>query len=44
VRALVSLGYSDADAERAIRSVLGGGADAAPAELVKKALASLQGR
>jgi Holliday junction DNA helicase RuvA len=44
VRALVSLGYSDADAERAIRSVLGGGADAAPAELVKKALAALQGR
>jgi len=44
VRALVSLGYSDSDAERAVRSVVGSGAEAAPAELVRKALAALQGR
>lgn len=44
VRALVSLGYSDSDAERAVRSVMAHAADAAPAELVKKALAALQGR
>jgi Holliday junction DNA helicase RuvA len=44
VRALVSLGYSDADAERAIRTVLDNAGEAGPAELVKKALASLQGR
>ena len=44
VRALVSLGYSDAEAERAIRGVLEKSGDAAPAELIKRALASLQGR
>lgn len=44
VRALVSLGYGDADAERAVRSVIGKNGDAAPAEIVKKALAALQGR
>jgi Holliday junction resolvasome RuvABC DNA-binding subunit len=44
VRALVSLGYADVDAERAVRSVLGAAGDAGPAELVKRALASLQGR
>src|SRR5262245_57851182 len=44
VRALVSLGYADADAERAVRAVIGKDGDAAPAELIKRALASLQGR
>jgi Holliday junction DNA helicase RuvA len=44
VRALVSLGYADADAERAVRSALDKGGEAAPAELIKRALASLQGR
>jgi Holliday junction DNA helicase RuvA len=44
VRALVSLGYSDNDAERAVRTVVGSNGDAAPAEVVKKALAVLQGR
>jgi Holliday junction DNA helicase RuvA len=44
VRALVSLGYSDTDADRAVRSVVEKNGDAAPAEIVKKALAALQGR
>jgi Holliday junction DNA helicase RuvA len=44
VRALVSLGYSEGDAERAVRSAIEKGADAGPAELIKRALAALQGR
>lgn len=44
VRALVSLGYSDADADRAVRSVVGNNGESAPAEVIKKALAALQGR
>lgn len=44
VRALVSLGYADVDAERAVRSVVSAAGDGSPAELVKRALASLQGR
>lgn len=44
VRALVSLGYSDTDAERAVRGALEKGGDAGPAELIKRALATLQGR
>ena len=44
VRALVSLGYADADADRAVRGVIEKNGDAAPAEIVKKALAALQGR
>ncbi|HKS06654.1 MAG TPA: Holliday junction branch migration protein RuvA [Gemmatimonadaceae bacterium] len=44
VRALVSLGYSDSDADRAVRSVVEKNGNAAPAEIVKKALAALQGR
>ena len=44
VRALVSLGYSDTDADRAVRGVVEKNGDAAPAEIVKKALAALQGR
>lgn len=44
VRALVSLGYSDQEAERAVRGVLESGGDAPPAELVRRALASLHAR
>lgn len=44
VRALVSLGYAEADATRAVRAVVGDGSEMSPAELIKKALASLQGR
>ena len=44
VRALVSLGYSEAEADRAVRSVLDRAANAGSAELVKLALAALQGR
>jgi Holliday junction DNA helicase RuvA len=44
VRALVALGYSEPDAERAIRTALEGGADPAPADLIRRALAALQGR
>jgi Holliday junction DNA helicase RuvA len=44
VRALVALGYSDADAERAVRTALEVSKDSGPADLIKRALASLQGR
>lgn len=44
VRALVSLGYSENDAERAVRGVLDAAGGAGSAELVKRALAALQGR
>jgi holliday junction DNA helicase RuvA len=44
VRALVSLGYSDADAERAVRGAIEKAGHAAPPELIKRALATLQGR
>jgi Holliday junction DNA helicase RuvA len=44
VRALVALGYSEPDAERAVRAALEGGADLAPADLIRRALAALQGR
>ena len=44
VRALVALGYSDADAERAVRGAIEKGGDAGPAEVIKRALAALQGR
>jgi Holliday junction DNA helicase RuvA len=44
VRALVSLGYAEPDAARAVRSVVGSGSETSPAELVKRALAALQGR
>ena len=45
LRALVSLGYSSADAERAVRTALDGGASAkSPADLLRAALAKLGGR
>jgi Holliday junction DNA helicase RuvA len=44
VRALVSLGYAETDSERAVRAVIEQNGDAAPAEIVKRALAALQGR
>lgn len=44
IRALVSLGYSEQDSERAVQAVVAANGDAGPAELVKKALATLQGR
>lgn len=44
VRALVALGYSDADAERAVRTALEVSKDGGPADLIKRALAALQGR
>jgi Holliday junction DNA helicase RuvA len=47
VRALVALGYSDADAERAVRAVrtaLESSKDSGPADLIKRALGTLQGR
>jgi Holliday junction DNA helicase RuvA len=44
VRALVALGYSDADAERAVRTALESAKDASPADLIRRALATLQGR
>ena len=44
VRALVSLGYGDAEAERAVRAVIEQAGSAGPAEVIKRALASLQGR
>ena len=44
VRALVALGYADTDAERAVRAALEKAGDAGPAELIKRALASLQRR
>jgi Holliday junction DNA helicase RuvA len=44
VRALVALGYSDADAERAVRTALESAKDSGPADLIKRALGMLQGR
>ena len=45
IRALVSLGYSNADAEKAVRGVLEGGAKAMSAtELIRAALARIGGR
>jgi Holliday junction DNA helicase RuvA len=45
LRALVSLGYSSTDAERAVRTALDGGAPAkSPADLLRAALAKLGGR
>jgi holliday junction DNA helicase RuvA len=44
VRALVALGYGDADAERAVASAMDAERGAGPAELIKRALATLQGR
>jgi Holliday junction DNA helicase RuvA len=45
IRALVSLGYSNADAEKAVRGVLEGGAKSVSAtELIRAALARIGGR
>jgi Holliday junction DNA helicase RuvA len=44
VRALVSLGYSPADAERGVRAALETGARASVPDLIKDALAELAGR
>jgi Holliday junction DNA helicase RuvA len=45
IRALVSLGYSTSDAERAVRAVLDGGAKGMSApELIRAALAKIGGR
>ncbi|MDQ6635667.1 MAG: helix-hairpin-helix domain-containing protein [Gemmatimonadota bacterium] len=45
IRALVSLGYSTSDAERAVRAVLDGGARGMSApELIRAALAKIGGR
>ena len=45
IRALVSLGYSTADAEKAVRGVLDGGAKGMSApELIRAALARIGGR
>jgi Holliday junction DNA helicase RuvA len=45
IRALVSLGYSNADAEKAVRGVLEGGAKSLSAtELIRAALARIGGR
>ncbi|MEO5817413.1 MAG: Holliday junction branch migration protein RuvA [Gemmatimonadaceae bacterium] len=45
IRALVSLGYSNADAEKAVRGVLEGGAKSMSAtELIRAALARIGGR
>jgi len=45
IRALVSLGYSNADAEKAVRSVLEGGAKSMSApEIIRAALAKIGGR
>jgi Holliday junction DNA helicase RuvA len=44
VRALVALGYSDAEAERAVRTALEASKDGGPADLIKRSLATLQGR
>jgi Holliday junction DNA helicase RuvA len=45
MRALVSLGYSSADAERGVRAALdAGGSGKSPAELIRAALSKLGGR
>jgi Holliday junction DNA helicase RuvA len=44
MRALVALGYSDSDAERAVAAAMEAASGAGPAELIKRALATLQGR
>jgi Holliday junction DNA helicase RuvA len=45
LRALVSLGYSSADAERGVRAALDGGTPSkSAAELIRAALAKLGGR
>ena len=45
IRALVSLGYSSADAEKAVRAAIASGARAATAtELIRAALAKISGR
>jgi len=41
MRALVSLGYSLSEAERAVRSALDGGTSTEPAELIRSALAKI---
>ena len=45
IRALVSLGYSNVDAEKAVRAAIGGGAKGVSApELIRAALAKIGGR
>jgi len=44
VRALVALGYGESDAERAVAASLEGSRGGSPADLIKRALATLQGR
>ena len=44
IRALVSLGYTTADAEKAVRSVLDGGKKGSATELIRAALAKIGGR
>lgn len=44
VRALVALGYGDSDAERAVAAAMESAQSAGPAEIIKRALAALQGR
>jgi holliday junction DNA helicase RuvA len=44
VRALVALGYGDSDAERAVAAAMEAAQGAGPAEIIKRALAALQGR
>ena len=45
IRALVSLGYSNVDAEKAVRAAIGGGAKGVSApELIRAALAKIAGR
>jgi Holliday junction DNA helicase RuvA len=44
LRALVSLGYSSADAERGVRAALDGGSGKAATELIRAALTKLGGR
>ncbi len=44
VRALVALGYGESDAERAVAAAIEAARGASPADLIKRALATLQGR
>lgn len=44
VRALVALGYSDSEAERAVRAAVDSSKGGGPADLIRRALAILQGR